>query len=403
MEWKHLAAVLALSCAPARTPDVEASRTASEPAPSWWIALESCLQSIRDKPLDRLELERSVDAFLSRSYPLAWADEPYETNSTFAGRELRGLPGLERSSPWTSVTCVPRDLWAWRTGFLPGDRLVSVNGESLVGEGPVLARYHIRTLAESRAPLQLVVQRPTASGRWRPVELTSPPVGDADWHYPPRPPMPREYFADQNTLYIDVGGLRLEGDDEIRGILEAHPAAKALVLDLRNCGGGLLKTVVGCAGLFSAEGVLFRLSSLPDPLGDPGRPRREDKLFRADVPGPFHGRYRLVVLVGLGTTRSMEAFAQTMRDAAGARIIGSPTPRLARIHRYCLLREKPEWLGIFVPIAEHFGRDGRSIARNGVTLDEEVPMTLDRSRLWTGSTEGDVQLQRALAYCREGN
>jgi carboxyl-terminal processing protease len=120
---------------------------------------------------------------------------------------------------------------------------------------------------------------------------------------------------------VRIGYLRLTGfgegsgdelRDEVRAALDAH--AKALILDLRGNGGGLIDQAIDVASIFLADGTI--MSAV-----ERNQPRRTYQA-RGDAIAPD---IPMVVLVNHGTASSAEIVTAALQDHGRAKVVGTPT------------------------------------------------------------------------------
>jgi len=169
-------------------------------------------------------------------------------------------------------------------------------------------------------------------------------------------------------------------------------AARGLVIDLRDNGGGQAETMTDIASAFLPQGTNLgaftdregRIASTPQ--------TRAAMLFAADAVAEFRGP--VVVLTGTRTASAAEIFAAALQETKRARVIGEPTCGcvLAIRRRHTL----PD--GGLLDISEMDFRTARHtrLEGRGVTPDELVQPTR------RDFTEGrDPTLARAVKILRE--
>lgn len=257
---------------------------------------------------------------------------------------------------------------AARAAIVPGDVLIEADGRAVAEDTPdqVMDRLH----GAAGTTVVMVVRR--AAGGTVHLSLVREPV--------------RENPTRWKMIEPHIGYLRLlEFSEEassdvsrsVAGLVEA--GATALLLDLRENGGGLLDEGVAVASVFLSDGIVAmeeRRGSLA-PLSVTPQARR--------FSGP------VVVLVSHFTASASEVVAGALQDA-GATLIGERTFGKATVQTIYPLRGG--W-GLRLTTARYYTRRGRRIDAQGLRPDVIVPMDVD---LIQGPR--DVQLKEATTALR---
>ncbi|MDQ6745430.1 MAG: S41 family peptidase [Actinomycetota bacterium] len=124
-----------------------------------------------------------------------------------------------------------------------------------------------------------------------------------------------------NARGVKVGVVRLarftdgagaEVRDQVQRVL--HQGARALVLDLRANGGGLLDEAVKVASIFIADGTIVSTEGRSQP--------RQVYVARG---GAISAAVPLVALVDKGTASSSEIVTAALRDRRGTKVVGTRT------------------------------------------------------------------------------
>ncbi len=238
---------------------------------------------------------------------------------------------------------------AEKAGLKPGDVILAVNGESIVGlslleavakiRGPRgsdvrLLVVHLGTLDEIEVvitrdviPLESVLVRTQPDDRFAHIRLST-------------------FYSDTAEQLADA--IKQSQSDGFVG----------LILDVRNNPGGLLSSVIDIVSLFVDEGlVLYEVD---------GSGRRSDHEVRnagefADIP--------MVLLVNESSASASEILAGALQDHERASIIGATTFGKGSVN---ILRRLENEGGLYLTFARWFTPDGRPIAGEGVEPDYEV-------------------------------
>lgn len=251
-------------------------------------------------------------------------------------------------------------------GLQPGDLVIEVDGESVIGEN------FYAVIARIRGPrgteVTLTVARP---GVEEPLEFTITRVRfDV--------PVVESEMLPQNIAYVkltEFGGASAEKMTEtVTALLAENP--DGLILDLRNNPGGFLDQAVSIADLFLPEGVVLYQR---DNLG-------VENVFRANTGEPAEN-VPLVVLVNPGSASASEIIAGAVQDTGRGTLIGEETFGKGSVQLLHVLSDGSE---LRVTIARWYTPNNNSINGVGIFPDVEVAQDFE--------TEEDEQLQAAIEF-----
>ena len=186
--------------------------------------------------------------------------------------------------------------------------------------------------------------------------------------------------------YVRLTGFTEGSADELRGEVEkalrAH--ARALILDLRENGGGLIGEAIDVASIFIAHGTI--MSAV-----ERGRPRRvyaaRGDAIAAHIP--------MVVLVDHGTASAAEIVTAALQDHGRAEVVGTHTYGKGAFQlTYPLMNGG----ALDITIGQFFTPDGRNLggggARQGAGITPNV-YALDDPR--TPTDEALTAAERTVA------
>lgn len=263
---------------------------------------------------------------------------------------------------------------AEKAGLQAGDRVVAVDGESIVGDtlyhaigkirGPAGSEVTLLIEREGDEPFTVAITRAHLE-----IPIVDAKLQDGDIGYIRL----REFSA--------TASKRME--KELSDLLSREP--RGIVLDLRQNPGGWLDQAIEVADLFLEKDLIAseRFSS-----GD-------EQKFKAS-PGDVAEEVPLVVLVNNGTASASEIVAGALQDRGRAILIGTPTFGKGSVQRPFDLDDGSE---LRVTVALWFTPKGQPIEDQGLTPDIEVPWPKEDRR---NKPESDPQLERAIEYLATG-
>lgn len=207
-----------------------------------------------------------------------------------------------RDGVLTVIHVIP-DGPAAQAGIEAGDRILAIDGASV--KGRELAEIVGQIRGQAGTEVDLFVQR--EADEWhRKLKRASVPVPNVE-----------SLILGDELGYLRLTGFAETTPAELDAAIEKLQAAgmRALVLDLRDCPGGLFEAAITITGRFLADGQT--IVSLVD--------RDRIRTTRAAAgDGRWH-ELPLAVLVGPGTASGAELLADALRTHKRATLIGQPT------------------------------------------------------------------------------
>jgi carboxyl-terminal processing protease len=276
------------------------------------IATEQALNILTTRYFRPLERSKLVDLGLSGM--VAGLEDPYSHYLDPSAYQARSEPEAPRIGIGIDIKPEPKGLRitgvvegspAARAGLERGDLIVKVGSTSLADRGDDYSLDLIRgpegttaTLTVKRGETERVVSVVRAKFV---VPVTSSRIITDDG--------------------VRIGYLRLTGfsegaGDELRAEVKSvlHTNARALILDLRGNGGGLIDQAINVASIFIAHGTIMSAE-------ERGQPTRV-YTARGDAIAP---ETPLVVLVDRGTASSAEIVTAALQDHHRAKVVGTRT------------------------------------------------------------------------------
>jgi carboxyl-terminal processing protease len=228
-------------------------------------------------------------------------------------------------------------------GLNHGDLIVKVGGTSLNGRSADFASRLIRGRAGTRVVLTVV-----SGGRTRSITVTRANLVV---------PVASESIVNYHGLKI--GDLRLTAftdgaGAELRGDVNRalHSGAKALILDLRENGGGLLEEAVNVSSIFIPDGTVVTTDGRAQP--------RQVYLAKG---GAISTRIPMVVLVDRDTASAAEIVTGALQDRGRARVVGTHTYGKGVFQE---IQPLANGGALDMTVGEYFTPNGRNLGGGGV-------------------------------------
>lgn len=191
-----------------------------------------------------------------------------------------------------------------KAGLLPGDLILSIDGESM--KGKAVDYVSSRLKGQPGKEVVLKVQR---VGEDKPIEKR------VLREIVQMPSVPYYGMLNDNTGYIYFTSFTDKAADDVRkAIMELkNKGAQSLVLDLRGNGGGLLDQAVEIANFFLPKGSLV--------VSTKGKMKQWDKEYTAPK-NPLLPDMKLAVLIDRGSASAAEILSGALQDYDRAVVLG---------------------------------------------------------------------------------
>ncbi len=269
------------------------------------------------------------------------------------------------------ITGIIPDTPAEAAGLQSGDRVLAVDGQSIVGYSIYEAIALIR--GPAGAPVTLLIERP---GEEETFEVT---IVRARIEVP----LVETKILEGNIAYIRLNEFSATATRQITNALKdlMNRNPRGLILDLRNNPGGWLDQALEVADLFLDQGVVLI-----------ERTSEGEKVFRSRN-GDMAESIPLVVLVNQGSASGAEIVAGAIQDRGRGILVGEQTFGKGSVQRPYRLSDGSE---LRVTIARWYTPNDRAIHGEGLKPDIEVPRPED------AAPDEDPQLDRAVEYLLTG-
>lgn len=209
-------------------------------------------------------------------------------------------PGVYVSGPY-------KDSPAAKAGLRSGDRFKSIDGIDVTGWSSDSVSHHLKGQANTMVTVQVV----------RPYDEDSIKTFVIKRENIKMDPVPYYGLVNGNLGYISLTTYNEHSAQQVKDAvleLKKNPAVKALVLDLRGNGGGLMESAVQIVGHFVPKGTTV--------LTTRGRDKASEKVYKT-TQEPIDTKMPLAVLIDGGSASSSEITAGALQDLDRAVIFGS--------------------------------------------------------------------------------
>jgi carboxyl-terminal processing protease len=237
---------------------------------------------------------------------------------------------------------------AAKAGLRFGDKIVAINGEKMAGKDSDAVRDKIRGALGSAATITVE--------RARTLQLETISIRRA---LVPQPSIPDSYIVRPGVGYIELSeGFNYTTYDELDRALRdlKKSGMRALILDLRGNGGGIVDQAVKVAERFLPAGTLL--------LTQKGRSHSDNRVWKSA--NMAAETMPLVVLVDRDTASASEILTGALQDDDRALIVGERTFGKGLVQSVIDL---PYKTGLTLTTARYLTPSGRSIQRDYSTID----------------------------------
>jgi carboxyl-terminal processing protease len=257
---------------------------------------------------------------------------------------------------------------ASKSGLLPGDAIITINGESTFGLSVEKAVTKIRGEKGTEVKLEIAREGETDVKEFKIV---------------------RDIIDVPNikvTEKEDIGVIALaqfqvetaqELDQEIIKLQEKD--INNIVLDLRNNPGGYLQAAVETVELFAPKGSIAVIEK--------GKESNSVKELKTKK-NPKYENINLVVLVNQGSASASEIVAGALRDLKDIKLVGQQTFGKGLVQS---IKEFADGSVLKYTIAEWFTPEGTALNKEGIKPDFEIELTSEDIK-----SEKDPQLDKAI-------
>lgn len=271
-----------------------------------------------------------------------------ETSGEFGGL---GIEVTQKDGILVIITPI-EDSPAFKAGIKPGDKIVEINHESMVGVTLEQAIDKLR--GKTKSKIILGIAREGVDGI-KNFELTREIVY--------LKPVKHELIQDQ-FAYVRLTQFQKKSAEYIADALtkmreeaKTKGGLKGIILDLRSNPGGLLDEAVDVSSIFLKDGTVVSTEGR-DPKNKEIRYVKKSGLKELELP--------VIVLINGSTASASEIVAGALQDAKRAIIMGTQSFGKGSVQSVAKIDEQ---IGVKLTIAQYMTPNGRKIQAVGIKPD----------------------------------
>jgi carboxyl-terminal processing protease len=312
------------------------------------------------------------------SYYLDPTEYQRQLNS-YAGKYIGIGIEVTASADYPVVDSVFPDSPAAKAGMKPGDRIIKIDGQDVHGQNPDQTSNLIR--GQAGTSVTITVDR---GGQQLDLKVLREPI---------TVPSIRSAKLESGALYIRIYSFGdFTAKDFDAALQDGLPGEKAVILDLRDDGGGFIDAAQNVISQFVAEGEAFELRD------------HSGNVDRRNVTGsPPDPTLPLVVLVNANSASASEIVAGSLAVHKRAQLVGTVTYGKGSVQQDFPL---PDGSDLHLTIRHWFLPDGSTVEQKGLTPSVTVKLAspddmFDASKPQLGHAK-DTQLNQALDLLARG-
>jgi len=293
------------------------------------------------------------------------------TQGTYGGIGVIVTPG---DDGYVTVVSPIEDTPGEKAGLIPGDKIISVNGEAIFGDKLDYAVGLMK--GEPGTEVKLAILRDGKSETFD-VNIKREEI--------------RLKTVRSEVIENDIGYIRITMfDEKTAADFKTHLGElkskniKGLILDLRNNPGGLLDQCVEIANEILGEQVIVYTE-------DRNGTRNVEKSDKKQLEMP------LTVLVNKGSASASEILSGAIKDGKKGTIIGTTTFGKGLVQQ---VKPLPDGTGFKFTISEYFTPNGTNIHGTGVVPDIVVELPGEDGNQAVQQGQQDAQLKKAIEVLR---
>ncbi len=299
---------------------------------------------------------RELDPHSHFLEPRVFEEMKVSTRGEFGGL---GIEITKREDGFITVISPIYGTPAYRKGLLPGDRIIKIEGEEL--RDPDINDVVDKLRGEPGTSITITIYR--VGQALFDVTITREKVNV--------PSVVEPHIIENGIGYVKLTQFQEHSASELDEALRKleGEGMEALILDLRDNPGGLLKAATDICDLF--------IDADPEPrvlVSTRGRESRDQKWDFMSSNNGTHPNYPIVVLVNGASASASEIVAGAMKDLGRGILIGTKTYGKGSVQTVIPLREDT---ALSLTTARYYTPSGKLIHGIGIEPDIEVKVTVE--------------------------
>ena len=281
------------------------------------------------------------------------SDEMYKSFQSSTSGEFGGL-GIEvtlKSEALTVLSAI-EDSQAWKAGVHAGDKIVTINDESI--KGLSLSEIGQRLRGEIGTTVKIQVIRQTEKAP-KTFEITRGQVVVHSVKY---------IDLDSGYAYFKFTSFIKKTYDDFRDLLARHKnkenGLKGIILDLRNNPGGLFDQAIKVTDLFIDKGVLVSIK---------GKDKSKNDTIYAKNNSIVGKDFPIIILINEYSASASEILAGALQDHNRALIMGRRSFGKGSIQS---LVRFDDGSALKITVARYYTPNGQSIQAQGITPNVKI-------------------------------
>jgi carboxyl-terminal processing protease len=340
----------------------------------FWEAWEIVHQDYAEQPVnDQALMEGALHGMLDvldDPYTAYMTPEEKVINSAHLDGDFEGIGATVETDDETTYTRIVSPIAgspAEAAGLLPGDLIITIDGEDIAGQDITTVVGKVRGPAGSQVALEIQREGHTETFT---VTITRATIDLVSVE---------SRLLTDNIGYLKINSFGEKTPTELRKQLTELMAKNpsGLILDLRGNPGGYLQTAINVVSQFISNGVV-----MIERFGD-GTERK----FEAES-GGLATQIPLVVLIDKGSASASEIVAGAIQDRGRGQLVGETSFGKGSVQ---VVRTLSNEGGLRVTIARWLTPNGEWIHEQGIAPDFEIARTEDDR-----AAQRDPQLEKAI-------
>ncbi len=339
----------------------------------FWSTWEKVHSMYVDQPVDDVKLMRGAIAGMLDSLgdPHTSYIDPEllkQTNMSMEG-EYEGIGAwVDTTGEFLTIISPMPGSPAEKAGVKAGDQVVAINGEAMTGKDGDYALTKV--LGKAGTDVTLSIQRKDIADPFD-ITITRSKINV---------PSVTGKMLDNKIGYVQIVTFGEKTAPELKKALKdlRDQDMRALIIDLRNNGGGLLTSAVDVGSQFNKSGVFMYEVY--------GNGEEKEYKFR---PGGLATDIPLIVLVNEGSASASEIVAGAIQDTGRGKLVGVTTYGKGSVQNWAELENNQG--AVRITIARWITPNKRQINEVGLAPDYEVQIT--EADISAGK---DPQLEKAI-------